>query len=62
MKIRFIGESDYNFTSGETYQLIKIDIGDFYTCAYISNNENKIKFVPYMSLDLFNENWEVVNE
>ena len=62
MKIKFIGKSDYNFTKNHTYQLVKIDIGDFIVSAYISDNENKIRYVPYMSLELFNDNWEVVNE
>lgn len=62
-EIRFIGKSDRNFTNGRTYQLINMffnengDIG-----VFISNNDKKIKYIPYTRLYLFNENWEVVND
>lgn len=62
MKIKFIGKSDYNFTNGEIYQLIKIEQDDYYFNTWISNDNNKISFIPYATLDNFNENWEVVNE
>lgn len=60
-KIKFIGESDYNFTNGEIYQLIKIE-HDIWFRAWIGNDRGDIVFIPYEDLDLFNENWEVVNE
>lgn len=64
-KIRFIGESDYNFTNGKIYQLIKIEDKQNnydYFHSWISNDENKIMYIPYKNLATFNENWEVVNE
>ena len=61
-KIRFIGESDDNFTNRNEYKLINIQADNFYIITFISNNDNKIVFIPYDSLELFNKNWEVINE
>lgn len=62
MKIKFIGESDYDFTSGKIYKLIKIEQDDYYFNTWISNDDNKICFMPYIDLVAFNENWEVINK
>lgn len=62
MKIKFIGENDNNFTNGKIYKLIKIEQDDYYFNTWISNDDNKICFIPYATLDNFNENWEVINE
>ena len=59
-KIRFIGESDDNFTNRNEYKLINIQADNFYIITFISNNDNKIVFIPYDSLELFNKNWEVI--
>ena len=62
-KIKFIGESDYDFENGEIYQLIKIKDREklyAYFHAWISNKHHKIVYIPYSSLETFNENWEVV--
>lgn len=62
MKIKFIGENDNNFTNGEIYNLIKIEQDNYYFNTWISNDRNKISFIPYATLNTFNKNWEVVNE
>jgi hypothetical protein len=75
MKIKFIGKTDNNFTNGNTYQLFAFKIAEEEICksifgteykylyhVYISNNDNKIVIIPYVGMDNFNKNWEVVNE
>lgn len=59
-KIKFIGESGFGFTKGKIYNLIKIEQDDYYFNTWISNDSNKISFIPYATLDNFNENWEVI--
>lgn len=59
-KIRFIGESGFGFTNGKIYKLIKMEQDDYYFNTWISDDENKIKYIPYINLSVFNENWEVI--
>ncbi|MEE3344294.1 MAG: hypothetical protein VZS44_09410 [Bacilli bacterium] len=61
MKIKFKGTSDFNFKKGNIYILVNLTI-DKYVNAYITNNNNEIVFIPYSSLYLFNDNWEIVKE
>ena len=61
-KIRFLGRSDFNFTYGNIYQLIKIEQYEYSFDTWISNDSGNIVFIPYSSINTFNENWEVVNE
>lgn len=59
-KIKFIGESGFGFTKGKIYNLIKMEQDDYYFNTWISDDENKIKYIPYINLSVFNENWEVI--
>lgn len=60
-KIKFIGETDDDFTTGEIYELVNIDGDNYFVYAFLTNDNKGISCVPYHSLDTFNENWEVVS-
>ena len=68
-KIKFLGESDENFTNGNIYQLVQME--DYFEIfnsghivqkfkTWITNNNNKLAYIPYSSIDTSNENWEFV--
>lgn len=61
-RIIFVGKTDNNFTYEKVYQLIHIEISNRYINTFIANDSNKIVFIPYASLEAFNDNWEVINE
>lgn len=62
LEVRFIGESDENFTNGKVYKIIKFDDDTPYygkIDVWFINNYNKIVYIPYSTLNTFNENWVV---
>ena len=62
VRIKFIGQTDINFTKGKTYTLVNL-IGDcYYVYAFITNGNKEISCIPYDNIGRFNENWEVVND
>ena len=61
IKIKFIGQTDDDFTNNEIYHLINF-FGDInYIYAFITNDNNEISCIPYRGVESFNDNWEVVN-
>lgn len=61
-KIKFIGESDYNFTKNKKYQLVKCEHTGYQFKTLLSNNDGEIVYIPYSSIEAFNMNWRIINE
>lgn len=62
MKIKFTGKSDYNFTKNKIYQLVKCEHTFYQFKTLLSNNNGEIVYIPYSSIEAFNENWRIINE
>lgn len=63
MKMRFIGETDENFTNNCIYEIIEISYKEnYWFSTYIINDSNKVRHIPYSSINTFLHNWEVVDE
>lgn len=60
LKIKFIGNSDFDFKNDNIYTLVKFEETPMGVKTYITNNYKKIKYIYYTSLNAFNNNWEVI--
>lgn len=60
IKLKFIGETDDEFTNGKIYELLNINANDNFVYVFLTNDNKGISFIPYVSLYTFNKNWEVI--
>ena len=58
MKFRFIGEKKFN--TNNIYEILQFELVNKHFCAYVIDDNNKLTFISYPSMDKFNENWSYV--
>ena len=63
MKMRFIGQTNENFTNDLIYEILEINYrkGNYFNTLII-NDYDKVRYIPYSSINTFLHNWEVVDE
>ena len=65
MKFKFIGKPTLvvdTLTTNKIYRILQFEHTSKYICAYIVDNKNEIICVPYMNMEIFNQNWSFVND
>lgn len=64
MKFIFKGKdtTTYKFYKDKIYNILQFGIKNNHFIIYAINEENKMVLVPYLSIDVFNDNWNFMEE
>ena len=65
MKFRFKGTGTLlvdTLTTNQIYNIIQFQKTEKYLIVYVIDNENKVIYIPYISIGEFNIEWEYIDE
>lgn len=65
MKFRFKGKKTLlidSLTTDKIYNILQFGQHHGFLLVYVIDDKNELLCIPYAKLNLFNDNWEIVND